>query len=196
MSGTDEDPIINPPYKTPTGYSYAPPPVPEDPNMDPLAVAYLDAFHAPPDPRDPLPEAAGLQAQPGVLDDASGYQDAFVKPPDPRDPTETVILPGELIPLAGPEAEVAEAPPVNRDVPYAAQDGALLTCTMGNWDGEPTGYAYQWISGGLEVGTDSYIYNLVEADVGGAFSCTVTATNAFGATEAPASNEVTVGAWT
>ena len=36
------------------------------------------------------------------------------------------------------------APPANVDVPHVQQAGDTLTCTMGNWDGEPTGYAYQW----------------------------------------------------
>ena len=41
----------------------------------------------------------------------------------------------------------ALAAPRNVDVPLVTGDGtvgATLNCTMGNWDGEPTGYAYSW----------------------------------------------------
>ena len=41
-------------------------------------------------------------------------------------------------------AYAAMEPPVNVDVPYVAQEGSVLTCTMGNWEGEPSHYAYQW----------------------------------------------------
>jgi len=197
MSGTDADPIINPPYEVPYGYADAPPPVPPEPTPDPETQAYLDGFVASPDPRDPLTEAGTRDG--ADLRDAGAYVDGFAKPPDPRDPTESVITEGELRPLA-PAPEVAPEPPatdppVNVDVPYVGQDGALLACTMGNWEGEPTGYAYQWVGDGLEIGAGEPTYPLTEADVGRVFSCVVTASNAFGETEAPASNEVTVVAF-
>jgi hypothetical protein len=39
--------------------------------------------------------------------------------------------------------------PIGVDDPYLDGEGsvgAVLTCTMGNWEGEPTGYAYRWLS--------------------------------------------------
>jgi hypothetical protein len=37
----------------------------------------------------------------------------------------------------------ADDPPVNLDVPHVAQDNDLINCTMGNWTGSPTSYAYR-----------------------------------------------------
>src|SRR5215467_15932908 len=34
--------------------------------------------------------------------------------------------------------------PINVDIPAVMQDGTTLSCTMGNWTGEPTAYHYQW----------------------------------------------------
>jgi hypothetical protein len=190
---TTDIPVVNPPYEVPFGWSDAPPPVPEgDPNMDAETVAYLDAFHAPPDPRDPV--AAGMADI--SQESAEDYLDSFVKPPDPRDPIDSVITDGELSPPApGPMAEAATEPPVNIDVPYLSQDGAVLACTMGNWENVPDQYAYLWIADGLEVGPGVSTYDLVADDVGRAYACVVTASNAAGSAEAPVSNEVTVEAF-
>jgi hypothetical protein len=80
------------------------------------------------------------------------------------------------------------------DVPYvsgAGTVGGTLSCTMGNWTGEPTGYAYQWQSDGADLpGGSASSYVVVEADVGHSLACVVTATNAFGSTTAPPSNAV------
>jgi hypothetical protein len=90
-------------------------------------------------------------------------------------------------------------PPVNEDVPHvlvngavasSAAVGAALTCTMGNWLGTPTGYAYQWKSGATNVGTNSNTYTVVAGDIGNNVTCTVTATNASGSTVAPPSNAI------
>ena len=43
------------------------------------------------------------------------------------------------------ESEPATAPPVNVDVPHVSGTGTVgstLNCTMGNWQNEPTSYAY------------------------------------------------------
>ena len=82
--------------------------------------------------------------------------------------------------------------PVNRDVPYVEQQGATLNCTMGNWEGEPTTYGYQWTVGGTVVGTDAAEYTVQASDVGKTATCIVTATNSGGSTAAPPSNEVTI----
>ena len=179
MSGSD--PVDNPPYVPPLGYADAPPPVPPEPDPDPETQAYLDAHAAPPDPRDPGGVGADAPAE--------DYQSQFSKPPDPRDPPTSELTPGDLNP---PSTAVDLVPPVNVDIPHLTQDGAVLTCTMGNWEGEPTTYAYTWVADGLEVGPGDPDYDLVAGDVGKAYVCVVTATNPAGSTEAPASNEVVV----
>jgi hypothetical protein len=82
-------------------------------------------------------------------------------------------------------------PPQNTAVPYASQAGDTLTCTVGEWLGTPTAYAYQWQLDGTDVSTDPTLV-ITEADVGESFTCIVTATNAIGSTTAPASNPVVV----
>jgi hypothetical protein len=82
-------------------------------------------------------------------------------------------------------------PPINIDIPYASQDGNTVNCTMGNWTGTPTAYAYQWKSDGVDVGEDTP-YPLTADDAGKTFSCIVTATNAAGTTAAPPSNGVVI----
>ena len=84
------------------------------------------------------------------------------------------------------------APPANVDVPHVQQAGDTLTCTMGNWDGEPTSYAYQWKIGAANVGTDANTYAVTAADAGKTATCVVSATNALGTTQAPPSNGVVV----
>jgi len=87
------------------------------------------------------------------------------------------------------------APPQNKDVPYVggtATVGGTLNCTMGNWTGEPTGYAYRWQSDGADVGTGSADYVVAATDAGHVVVCIVTATNAHGSTAAPPSNAVTI----
>jgi len=84
------------------------------------------------------------------------------------------------------------APPVNVTVPHVSQAGNILTCTMGTWEGEPTGYAYQWQLDGVNAGTNANTYTVQAPDVGLTATCTVTATNAIGSTTAPPSNGVVV----
>jgi hypothetical protein len=93
-----------------------------------------------------------------------------------------------------PSDAPATAPPVNVDVPYVQQVGDHMTCTMGNWQGEPTSYAYQWKRDGTNIGTGAAQYTVTGADVGKTFTCVVTATNALGSTAAPPSNGVVAAA--
>lgn len=80
-------------------------------------------------------------------------------------------------------------PPINEDVPYVYESAAgTLECTMGNWLGEPTAYAYAWWRNGTSIGTNADLYILVAADAGHPITCVVTATNANGSTAAPPSN--------
>jgi hypothetical protein len=99
------------------------------------------------------------------------------------------------------ESEPATAPPVNADVPAVTRNGAVtasaavgdtLNCTMGNWQNEPTSYAYAWKSDGatdLGAGQD---YVVAATDAGHSITCVVTAINALGSTAAPPSNAVSI----
>jgi hypothetical protein len=88
--------------------------------------------------------------------------------------------------------------PINVDVPYLGGNGTIgetLTCTMGNWEGEPETYAYAWLRDGEQLGSgEANTYDVTQADAGHAISCVVTATNARGSTQAPPSNAVEVPA--
>jgi hypothetical protein len=96
-------------------------------------------------------------------------------------------------------AELAEGPfeeepiPACVDVPYASLNATILNCTMGNWTGHPTSYAYQWMREGVEVGDNKANYQVGPDDHGHDLTCVVTATNATGSTVAPPSNAVFVG---
>jgi hypothetical protein len=100
-------------------------------------------------------------------------------------------LVGNLAVFATAEAALL-VPPVNRDVPAVTQAGATLNCTMGNWDGEPTAYAYQWKLDGVDAGDGTANYITVAGDVGKTAICTVSATNAAGTTVGPPSNQVMI----
>jgi hypothetical protein len=86
----------------------------------------------------------------------------------------------------------ADGPPTNDDAPHVSQTGSTLSCTMGNWHDYPTSYAYQWQVDGADVGTNSPTHSVTPDDVGKFASCTVTATNSYGSTEAPRSNSVLI----
>jgi hypothetical protein len=86
----------------------------------------------------------------------------------------------------------ALAPPVNVDVPHAAQELDVLTCTMGNWEGEPSSYTYQWDRDDAPAMGSGATYAVLPDDIGHEFTCIVTASNAAGATAAPPSNAIVV----
>jgi hypothetical protein len=113
--------------------------------------------------------------------------------PNPHLPYETWI-PGAFYPFVPPDHPPAAAP-VCRSTPYAGADGSTAFCTMGEWTGTPTSYAYQWKNDGTNIaGATAATYLPVAADRGHALTCVVTATNAIGATPAPPSNPVPVPA--
>lgn len=86
--------------------------------------------------------------------------------------------------------------PVVVDVPHLGGTGAAgetLTCTKGNWQGEPTGYSYAWKRDGADIaGPTGDTYTVAAEDSGHAIVCVVTATNDAGSTTAPPSNAVSV----
>jgi hypothetical protein len=98
--------------------------------------------------------------------------------------------------LAATEAPAVVTTPavtVNGAMAGTADIGDTLACTMGEWEGEPTAYAYQWLNGSNEIGTGAS-YVVAEADAPGSLRCVVTAINGAGATQAPPSNAVAVAA--
>jgi len=83
-------------------------------------------------------------------------------------------------PGPGPEAPVNTVAP---SVTGTLMVGQILTVSNGSWTNIPTAYAYQWFrSGGSIVGAIAQTYVPVEADVGAALYCEVTATNSGGST--------------
>lgn len=111
-------------------------------------------------------------------------------PPTPNPPS------GENISeITYPEGSTS--PPVNVDAPYVAGSGTIggiLNCTMGNWQGVPTSYAYAWARDGVATGDTGQTYDVVAGDAGHAITCVVTATNNAGSTDSPPSNAVTISA--
>lgn len=107
--------------------------------------------------------------------------------------TNPIYLPDEVtIPTQPIYIPPPPPAPTVIDVPYASQKGGTLSCTMGNWNGEPTAYAYQWQTGGANIpGADEATFSLDAPHIGEKFVCVVIAGNAGGGTSAT-SNEVTV----
>jgi len=144
------------------------------PDINPVLLMRV---HPEAESMDDAEAAAVLQGE----ETAAAGADTEASQQEPGKPPEQVI----------PEPP-ATAPPVNVDVPYVSQTGSTLSCTMGNWENVPTSYSYRWQIDGANVGTDSALYAVTAADVGGMATCTVTATNARGSTTAPASNPVQI----
>lgn len=91
--------------------------------------------------------------------------------------------------------EGSTSAPVNVDAPYVSGDGQVgstLTCSMGNWQGVPTSYAYAWAGDGVPNSAVGSTYNVVPGDIGKSITCVVTAANNAGSTEAPPSNAVLI----
>jgi hypothetical protein len=138
------------------------------------------------------PDSAASAGARGVYDDIAsntmlrdaGYVELGV---DPTDPGAEVEVP----PPANGNGGTASAP-VNVDVPFVDQSGSELRCTMGNWQGEPTSYAYQWKMDGTDIPGDGATLPVTSADTGHSATCVVTAENAHGSTTAPPSNAVIV----
>ncbi len=77
---------------------------------------------------------------------------------------------------AGPAAPIEnQSAPVITGTP---QVGSTLTASEGTWTNSPTGFSYQWRSGGVNVGADQNTYVPVAADVGNTVTVTVTASRA------------------
>ena len=170
---------------------YPPPPPPPDE----IASGEEDDPFAPPAQREageqaeyppdilPMLVAKATDTADNPVDDPSQY------PPPPPPPID--VASG-----AEPPPIIEAGPPTNVDVPYVNQDGDTLACTMGNWTGEPTSYAYQWQLDGSDAGTDSDTLVATSGDIGKTARCVVTATNDLGSTAAPPSNGVVIASFT
>lgn len=91
-------------------------------------------------------------------------------------------------------ADIADQlqPPVVVDVPFISQAAAILSCTLGNWEGAPTSRTYQWKIDGTNVGTNAATYTRVVGDVGKTATCVMVASNTAGASAPVTSNAITV----
>lgn len=106
---------------------------------------------------------------------------------------------GDIEPPPEPEPEPVQ-PPATVDTPQLsgiAAVGETLSCSMGNWTGEPTSYAYGWksqegMSGPIDLPAAGDTYVVDANDAGMDIFCVVTATNDAGSTEGPASNAVSI----
>ena len=136
------------------------------------------------DPQHPVPEYP-----PGA--NPPGTNPPIDPPVDPASVPVPGSIPGVIV---GGDTSPAPptAPPEVIDVPHLAQEDTYLLCTMGNWTGEPTAYAYRFMLNGTDVSGEGDSYLIQAEDVGALATCVVTATNALGSTEAPPSNEVTI----
>lgn len=131
-----------------------------------------------------------------IPDWGPGENPVGTNPPVPTPDTGTTLPPGTTPGVIVGGGDPAPELPGNVDVPLVLQDGSTLSCTMGNWTGEPTSYRYQWKLDGVDVGVDDPSYTVNAGDVGATATCVVTATNAAGSVSAPPSNGVTVTAVT
>jgi len=126
--------------------------------------------------------------------------DVATRHADMFDANDLAVVNSAVVELQAYEVHVAtpEGAPVNIDVPYVSQTNDILTCTMGNWENEPSSYTYQWqidgTSVGSMVGTDPATYTVAVNDVDRVATCIVTASNGVGSTAAPPSNEVVIAA--
>jgi hypothetical protein len=119
----------------------------------------------------------------------------------------TLVVPPDTVPYGTmldsipPDAggnPVPGLPPKNVDVPQVqpgmANVGDELSCTMGNWEGEPKLYSSVWMSDVETQIAAGTTYVVQPGDAGHSLTSVVTATNDYGATEAPPSNAVAIAA--
>ena len=87
-------------------------------------------------------------------------------------------------------------PPVSTTPPVVSGDAVVagvLSCSSGAWTGDALTYARQWLRDGVDIpGRTAASYAAVDADVGRALGCRVTATNAVGASVSQTGNQVIV----
>jgi hypothetical protein len=71
--------------------------------------------------------------------------------------------------------------------------GQSLSCSDGSWSGNPTSYSYQWKRNRSPIpGATNQTYTVQTADQGNTLTCTVTASNAAGASSPSTSDEILI----
>jgi hypothetical protein len=99
-------------------------------------------------------------------------------------PSQPATSAGVAIPAAAPPP----AAPTNTTAPSisgTATVGQPLSCSNGNWNNSPTGFGYQWNRIGTPIqGAAGSTYEVQIPDEGTTLTCTVTATNQSGSTQA------------
>ena len=93
------------------------------------------------------------------------------------------------------EITVLPPPPANTLAPTVTGDtvvGGQLACALGAWTGIDLAHTRQWQRDGTDLpGQTSATYTSVDADIGHALSCRVTATNSVGASVSATSDKIT-----
>jgi hypothetical protein len=176
-------------YRAADNAVYPPPPPPPDdaasgdvdtPGVPPL-TRESGWLQAPVYPVDILPMlvAKSVDRADTPIEDPARY------PPPPPPPSDTASSDDPIeTPPDTPPPDTPMSPPVNVDLPAVLQDGPRLTCTMGNWTGEPFAYDYQWLLDGTVTGTSVDTLVVTADDIGKTAICNVLATNDSGAAEA------------
>jgi hypothetical protein len=95
-----------------------------------------------------------------------------------------------VVPVAAAQAPVSVTRPAIIGTPTV---GNTLSCSQGTWTNSPAGYAYAWRRDGGSVVGSASTYAVQAADAGHVLTCSVTASNATGATTA-VSDPVTANA--
>jgi len=97
------------------------------------------------------------------------------------------VLLAALCACAAPALAAAAEPadvPANTSAPLltgAAAAGQTLSCSPGDWTGNPASYAYQWLRDGAPIaGQTAASYSVQRADEGHSISCSVTASSVDG----------------
>jgi hypothetical protein len=93
-----------------------------------------------------------------------------------------------VVPVASVQAPVNQTRPA---VSGTAAVGNVLSCSQGTWTNSPTGFAYAWTRNASTIVGNASSYTVQPADAGQVLTCSVTASNAAGATTA-VSDPVTV----
>jgi hypothetical protein len=102
----------------------------------------------------------------------------------------TIDSSNSIIVVASSPPEISTAPVISGN----ALLGSTLTSTNGTWSNSPLSYTYQWYRGDNGIdGATSSSYTTVQADIGLAITCRVTASNNIGSsTPATSSNSIIV----
>jgi hypothetical protein len=121
------------------------------------------------------------QLKPLAIRSAREY--VMIRTPAPLQDEMAAIIDADLPPVD---------PPTVLDAPYISQAGAVISCTLGNWNGAPSTRSYQWKIDGTNVGLNQATYTRIAGDVGKTATCVMTATNAVGTSAPVSSNAIVV----